>query len=162
MAEPWKWLRNDNYPREEKWWILTGPKTITAFCGSKKYERPSSEALMIAAAPVMLDALCDLIDPDAIDRHPQNYMPVWHRARAAVSLAQFGVPLPAGDNEIPKVRPEKPMAPIEDHEIPLVIALGRVLEAHGTMLSAQPAIVVNLLDVIRHYGAENSGKDQAG
>lgn len=42
---------------------------------------------LIAAAPDLLTALIGLVEPEQFDRHPNDYMPVWHKARAAIAKA---------------------------------------------------------------------------
>lgn len=36
----------------------------------------------------MLAILCELVDPDEFDKHPQDFVEPWHRARAIISRAQ--------------------------------------------------------------------------
>lgn len=40
------------------------------------------------AAPEMFAILCELVNPDDFDQHPQDFTEVWHRARAIISKAE--------------------------------------------------------------------------
>ncbi len=46
-----------------------------------------ANARLVAAAPDLLAALRDLVPAD-FDRHPDDFMPVWHAARAAIAKAE--------------------------------------------------------------------------
>lgn len=45
------------------------------------------DAHQIAASPALYDALAKLV-PDDFDEHPDDFMPEWHEARAALALAR--------------------------------------------------------------------------
>lgn len=51
-----------------------------------------SSSPLLSVASDMLTILCELVDPDEFDKHPQDFVEPWHRARAIISRAQGFTP----------------------------------------------------------------------
>lgn len=68
---------------------LTKPRDCIAAgnCGCDNDKSPGRSA-MLRTAPEMHAILCELVNPDDFDQHPQDFADVWHRARAIISKAE--------------------------------------------------------------------------
>lgn len=60
-----------------------------AWHGHNGTDETRSNARIMAAAPAMLKALIALVPAD-FDEHPDDFMPEWHAARAAITAATEG------------------------------------------------------------------------
>lgn len=65
--------------------IVAGSHIVIADCAGRG-QKVEANARLIAAAPKLLMALQALVPAD-FDEHPQDFMPDWHAARAAIAEA---------------------------------------------------------------------------